>query len=111
MTKRLLSTPLAALLADRRALLLGKAGLLALALTLAPTILPGHSPLSNQAYASNDVPGADDPADHDANDDNGVDPAGHDANDDNGVDPADHDANDDNGDDNGTPSANSGPGK
>jgi hypothetical protein len=118
MTNRLLSIPLAALLADRRALLLGKAGLLALALTLAPTILSGHGLLGDQAFAANDVPGVDDPVGHDANDDNGVDPAGHDVNDDNGVDPANHDANDDNGDDDGTgtasanrgPSANSGPG-
>ena len=49
MTKRLPCGPVATLLSDRRSLLLGKAGLLALALTLAPTILPGHGPLSNQA--------------------------------------------------------------
>jgi len=44
--------------------------------------------------------GQDDPAGHDAGDDNGVDnPAGHDVGDDNGVDPAGHDAGDDNGQD------------
>lgn len=42
--------------------------------------------------------GQDDPAGHDAGDDNGVDPAGHDVGDDNGVDdPAGHEVGDDNG--------------
>jgi hypothetical protein len=103
--------------AGRRTLLLGKAGLLAAALVLAPSFtssLPaGHSSLAGQAWASNEVPGADDPAGHDANDDNGVDAADHDANDDNGADNPDHDANDDGNagaSPNRGPSANSGPG-
>jgi hypothetical protein len=45
--------------------------------------------------------GADDPADHDAGDDNGDDPAGHDVGDDHGDDPAGDDHGDDQGDDHG----------
>ena len=83
---------------SRRTLLLGKAGLLAIALIFAPAFVSGHTPLGGQAYASNDLPGTDDPTD--ANDNNGVDQGDNDTIEDNGVDQGDHDANDDNGVDN-----------
>ena len=59
----------------------------------------GHGADDPASHDANDDNGVDDPATHDINDDNGVDdPATHDINDDNGVDdPATHDINDDNG--------------
>jgi hypothetical protein len=112
----------------RRALLLGRASAFAFGLMALPALpglhgtplgsgvaaasdstgvllVPDDSPSSND-IAESGTGGTDDPAGHDATDDNGVDPVGHDAADDNGTDPAGHDA----GDDNGGSSGNSGSG-
>jgi len=55
------------------------------------------SPMPAPAARTHAGHGADDPAGHDAADDNGVDAAGHDVGDDHGVDPVGHDAGDDHG--------------
>jgi hypothetical protein len=64
---------LALYLANRRAALLGKAGLLAMAMTLAPLALTANGVVREEAYAASDVPGLDDPATHDTADNNAVD--------------------------------------
>jgi hypothetical protein len=108
--------------ASARAILLGNAGLLALALTLAPMSVGSHGKLvgSSTAFAesssddqgqlqSEDTSGTDDAANHDLNDDKSADQAGngsddganHDVGDDHGVDGAGHDAGDDHGGDSG----------
>ena len=65
-----LSTPY---LCDRRPALLGKAGLLALAMTIAPLALTTHGVARVQANAANDLLETDDPATEIATDDNGTD--------------------------------------
>src|ERR1700756_5035808 len=95
---------LLALYLGDRAAVLGKVGLLALAITLAPLALTANGVVREQAYAASDVPGLDDPATHNAADDNGVDNAdGNDVSDDNGNgvnNPDGNDVGDDNGVDN-----------
>src|SRR6266404_1923291 len=49
-------------LGSGRAAVLGKTGLLALAMTLAPLALTTHGVVRGQAYAASDLPGTDDPA-------------------------------------------------